>query len=137
MYALVADIPEYGNFLPWCGGSRVLSDEGGQTLASIEILYKGIHKTFTTRNRPHPFEMIEIELVDGPFSHLQGDWKFVDLKEGVSRISLNLEFEFSSRFLSILVGPIFSQIANNLVDAFRRRAHEIYGSTDRTKPGPA
>jgi len=127
MYALVADIPSYPLFLPWCRDSQVLSTDGDQVVASLEISFKGLNKTFTTLNRTKPFELIEMELVAGPFSHLQGYWKFIEQDQNTSKISLNMEYDFSSRFLSAVFGPVFGQIANSLVEAFRRRAGELYG----------
>jgi len=127
MYALVADIPAYPEFLPWCGGTRVLSEGDNEVVASIEIAFHGVHKSFTTRNVMTPTSSIDITLVDGPFSHLEGLWRFEPLGEKASKLSLDLDFGFSSRILSALVGPVFSQIGNNLVNAFRQRAEQLHG----------
>ena len=127
MYALVADIPRYPEFLRWCGGAQVLSEEQGIVVASITIAFKGLRKTFTTRNRVDPGRSIDVELVDGPFAHLEGDWQFTPLGDDASKIELDLVFGFNNRALSKLVGPVFSQIASSQVEAFHRRARQIYG----------
>ena len=70
---------------------------------------------------------IDIGLVDGPFKHLQGRWQFVALEGAGSRIALNLEFELSNAVLRRTLGPVFSEIASSMVDAFCRRAKDLYG----------
>lgn len=130
MFDLVSDIGAYGEFLPWCGGARVLSRDEHTVVASIEIAYKGLHKAFTTRNQLFPGNRMEMRLVQGPFSHLEGQWTFQPLGERASKISLDLQFEFSSRLAGLAMGPVFGGIANSLVDSFRRRAAEVYGVRD-------
>ncbi|MDA8364704.1 MAG: type II toxin-antitoxin system RatA family toxin [Gammaproteobacteria bacterium] len=127
MYVLVADIEAYPQFLPWCGGARVLKREGDSVTAAIDIDYGGIHKTFTTRNDGRPVELMEMRLVEGPFRHLLGHWRFTPLDERACKVSFDLEFEFSSRMLGLVVGPVFQHIANGMVDSFRVRAVQLYG----------
>jgi ribosome-associated toxin RatA of RatAB toxin-antitoxin module len=127
MFELVTDIESYPRFLPWCQGSRVLSREGDEVRASIDFAVRGMTKSFTTRNRHQVNKMIEMHLVDGPFSRLDGCWRFDPLGEEGCKISLFLEYDFSSRILGMVVGSVFSQIANSLVDAFQQRAVEVYG----------
>ncbi len=127
MYNLVADVDSYQEFLPWCGSSKVLSWTEDEVKGQIEISHTGMHKTFTTLNRMQKNKMIEMRLIDGPFKHLQGFWRFDALDENGCKISLDLEFEFSNKLVSMAFGPVFSQIANNMVDAFCKRALDIYG----------
>jgi ribosome-associated toxin RatA of RatAB toxin-antitoxin module len=127
MFTLVADIPSYPKFLPWCSGARILSQDEDQMVASIDIAYHGLHRNFTTHNRLQKDKMLEIALVEGPFSHLHGYWQFVPLDERSSRISMDIEFEVSNRVLALVVNPVFSGIANQLVDSFVKRAHQLYG----------
>ena len=122
MRDLVNDVDRYHEFLPWCGGSRVLArDESGYT-ASVDIAFKGLRKTFTTRNVTRGGERTDMTLVDGPFSELSGSWSFQPISEDASRISLSLEFGFSSRLVEKVVGPVFKSIADSMVDSFCRRA---------------
>ncbi len=127
MYALVDDIIAYPNFLPWCKSSRVWHRDEDEVKASIELARGGIQKTFTTCNRLQKDKMIEVRLVEGPFKHLQGFWRFDELNETSCKVSLDMEYEFSSKILKITVGPVFNQITNTLLDAFVKRAVEIYG----------
>jgi len=127
MYALVADIESYGQFLPWCGGSRVLERSPESVTASIRIAYRGVNKDFTTRNSLDPGHGMRLELVDGPFRHLRGYWRFDPLEGQACKVSLELDFDFSTRLIAMLVGPVFESIGNDLVDSFRRRAEALYG----------
>lgn len=127
MYALVDDIETYPRFLPWCRSAQEWSRGEDEVKASIELHRGGIHKTFTTLNRLQKDKMIEMRLVEGPFHHLEGFWRFEALSPAASRVSLDLEYEFSSHLLRLAIGPVFSQIANTLVDAFCERAAELYG----------
>lgn len=127
MYELVADVDNYDQFLPWCGRSTILSQTDDEVKGQIEVKHTGMNKTFTTLNRMQKNKMIEMRLLEGPFKHLQGFWRFDALDENGCKISLDLEFEFSNKLVSMAFGPIFSQIANSMVDAFCNRAHDIYG----------
>lgn len=127
MFELVSDIDSYPRFLPWCHGARILSRDVDEVRASIEFAVGGVTRSFTTRNRHQVNKMIEMHLVDGPFSRLDGFWRFDPLGEEGSKIALFLEYDFSNRVLGMVVGPIFGQIANTLVDSFQQRAAVIYG----------
>jgi ribosome-associated toxin RatA of RatAB toxin-antitoxin module len=127
MYALVADVEEYPGFLPWCRDARVLEPGDDSIEASLEIGRGPLRKTFTTRNVMTRNSRIDIELIDGPFKHLQGCWQFVALDGAGCRILLELEFELSNAVLRRTLGPLFSEMANTMVDAFCQRAKELYG----------
>ena len=127
MFALVADVEKYPGFIPWCRAARVRAPGEDSVEASLEIGRGPIRKTFTTRNVMTPNSRIDIGLVDGPFKHLQGCWQFMSLDGAGSRIALNLEFELSNALLRRTLGPLFSEITNSMVDAFCRRAKELYG----------
>jgi ribosome-associated toxin RatA of RatAB toxin-antitoxin module len=127
MYALVADIESYSKFLPWCGGTRILEREPGEVTAAIDIAYHGVHKTFTTSNTLQPGRRMDLRLVDGPFRHLVGHWRFDPLDDRGSKVSLDMEFEFSGRLVALVVGPVFEPIARSLVDSFCGRAEALYG----------
>ena len=128
MYALVDDIENYPQFLPWCKSAKVFSRNADEVRASIELARGGIQRAFTTCNRLQPGKMIEVRLVEGPFHHLDGFWRFDALKDQACKVSLDMDFEFSNRILSMTIGPIFGQIVNSLVDSFCTRAGTVYGS---------
>ncbi len=122
---LVNDVDRYQEFLPWCGGARVLSrDESGYT-ASVDIAFKGLKRSFTTRNTMVDDQRMEMVLVDGPFSDLSGTWTFKAISPEASRISLSLSFGFSNRVVEAAVGPVFRLIADSMVESFCRRADEL------------
>jgi ribosome-associated toxin RatA of RatAB toxin-antitoxin module len=127
MYDLVNDIKSYPDFLPWCRRSRVISEDEDEIRAELELAKGSLHKTFATCNRLQHHKMIEMRLLEGPFKHLEGFWRFTSLDETSSKVSLDMEFEFKNRILTMTVGPMFNQIANSLVDAFTQRARQIYG----------
>ena len=127
MHALVEDVARYPEFLPWCGGTELLSREGELSRATIRIDFRGIRQSFSTENRSQPPQLIEMRLVDGPFRQLDGSWHFKTLSEQACKIELRLHYEFSSRLLEKLVGPVFHYIANTFVDAFVKRAQQLYG----------
>jgi len=129
MFDLVDDIASYPKFLPWCGGSSVLPQDGVSTHASIIIDYHHVRHGFTTRNTRQPPALIEMTLLDGPFKELDGHWRFIALAEDACKIEFRLHYEFSSKLLEKLVGPVFHLIASNLVEAFIQRAEKIYQKT--------
>ncbi len=127
MYSLVRDVEQYPRFLPWCAGATVDAVEGEAVRATLHIDYHGVKTHFATENIHHAPDNIEIQLVHGPFKHLHGSWRFTALGESACKVQLRLVYEFSSRLLEKLVGPVFGYIANSLVDAFVRRAEQLYG----------
>jgi ribosome-associated toxin RatA of RatAB toxin-antitoxin module len=128
MFDLVDAIEEYPRFLPWCESSRVLSRTDKEVVASLEIVWKGMHKSFTTRNTLTPFDKIEINLVNGPLQHMEGVWGFHSLDEAACKVTLDLQFEFTGGFVDKFFQPVFQHIANTLVDAFVKRAVDLYGN---------
>jgi len=128
MYRLVNDVTDYPNFLPWCRSSQVKSESDTEMVASVEIAKGVLNRTFTTHNLLQQDQRIELQLLDGPFKKLTGYWQFDALKTAnACKVSLDLQFEFDSAMMSIAAKPVFTQIANSLVDAFCKRAVEVYG----------
>jgi ribosome-associated toxin RatA of RatAB toxin-antitoxin module len=127
MFALVDDIERYPEFLPWCSAARVLARGDDEVRARLSLSKSGVDKSFTTRNRNQKNKMIEMRLEEGPFRHLQGYWRFDALGGEGCKVSLDMEFEFSSRVLGLVIGPVFNQVANSLVDSFQKRAVDVYG----------
>lgn len=127
MFDLVADVEKYPQFMPWCGGTTVSHRNDAGMQASITIALAGFKQTFTTRNTHQYPHKIELELVDGPFSMLKGEWIFTPLTEDACKVIFTLQYEFSSRTLETLVGPIFNRIASSFIDSFTQRASNCYG----------
>lgn len=126
MFSLVNDVAAYSEFLPWCETSKIISSDSDTIHASITVASHGIKKTFSTCNRLQQDKMIEISLLDGPFKHLHGFWRFDDLDGKGSRIAIDMEFEFAGKLLDFMIGPIFHQAIHSLIDAFCKRARNIY-----------
>jgi ribosome-associated toxin RatA of RatAB toxin-antitoxin module len=125
LFALVADIASYPQFLPWCSGARVLSREGESVTAALDIAFHGIRQSFTTVNLQHPVDRIDLKLVEGPFSSLDGAWRFTPLADDACKVALTLDYDFSNFLLQKLVGPVFHQIATTMIDSFVKRADEL------------
>jgi len=131
MFDLVNDVAAYPEFLPWCKSSQVLSSTDDVIEASVEISKGSLNKSFATRNLLQKNKMIEMKLLEGPFKHLEGFWRFNPLKDPTAcKVTLDLEFEFESKLVGLAVGPVFSKIANTLVDSFSKRAVDVYGERD-------
>ncbi|AFJ01355.1 hypothetical protein Q7C_174 [Methylophaga frappieri] len=128
MFDLVNDVEAYPAFLPWCRDSRIISQNDQIICAALDIAKGGIHHEFSTRNVLTAGEAIRIELIDGPFRHLEGFWQFSPIgADSGCRVQLDMDFEFSTRLLDLALGPVFTQISGSLVEAFCKRAREIYG----------
>lgn len=127
MLQLVEDIESYPRFLPWCHASRILRRSDDTVEAELEIMRGGFRKSFATRNKRVSSQEIRMNLIKGPFSHLEGIWTFVPLREDASKIALNLEFEMMGKLSNLAFGAVFNQICNSMVDAFTQRAKELYG----------
>ena len=127
MFRLVEDVERYPEFLSWCRSARLLERTDAMQLASIEVAVAGVAQSFTTRNRLEPGQRLTLSLVDGPFRQLGGEWRFLQLGNAGSRVSLELTFDFASTLLSAAFRRGFSGIADRLVADFCRRADLVFG----------
>ena len=127
MILLVADVEAYPSFLPWCRDVEVHLRDGDVVEATLELHVGKISRRFRTRNTMTPFERMDLALMGGPFRHLAGGWGFKQLGDLGSKVTLDLDFEFDSRTLDLMIGRYFEEICNKLVDAFTQRAVVIYG----------
>jgi coenzyme Q-binding protein COQ10 len=134
MYALIADIGRYPEFLPWCAGARVrsrepLPDGSGEVMdADLVISFKVYRERFGSRVTLRPEQhVIDVEYLDGPFKYLNNHWQFAPLDERRCQVDFFVDFEFRSRFLQRLIGVFFNEAMQRIVRAFERRAAELYG----------
>ncbi|MDO9004378.1 MAG: type II toxin-antitoxin system RatA family toxin [Aquabacterium sp.] len=142
MYALVTAVEDYAQFLPWCERAEVLQQHDDGVTARLHIAFAGIKQAFTTRNTNIESSEVHMRLVDGPFSKLEGTWKFTPLQKPGSpapapgeslpeptacKVEFSLSYDFSSRPLALVISPVFDRIANTFVDAFVKRAEQVYG----------
>ena len=133
MFALVADIEKYPQFLPLCEGLTVRSrkERDGKTLliADMSVGYKAIRETFTTQVYLKPDErVIEVKYIDGPFRYLSNIWRFEDTGPGRSDVHFFIDYEFKSRILGALMGSMFDRAFRMFSEAFETRADQIYGA---------
>ena len=129
MFRLVTDVARYPEFLPWCNQAQVLEHSAEGMLAEVGISMAGVSQVFTTRNTHVQDHEVHMKLVKGPFSQLDGVWRFSPVGDGTQRackVELALDYGFSSATLAAIVGPLFDRIAASLVDAFVKRAERIY-----------
>ena len=126
MYEIVNDVDAYPEFLPWCGGVKVHQLDSSSMEASILMRGAGLNHWFKTRNTMVPGKSIEMELVEGPFSKLEGLWSFTPIDSDGCKIELKLLFEMKQGLASTLIAPAFSRIANTMVDSFCDRARDQY-----------
>lgn len=129
MYELVDNINDYQNFIPWCSQSEEHQRDQNSVTATLSLAYQGMQKSFTTKNTLHPHKLIELGLVDGPFSHLEGFWRFQEVDEGC-KIDFELNYNISNKLLSMFIGPIFENAANSMLGIFCEQAAKKYSTHD-------
>ena len=138
MYELFTCIEQYPQFLPWCSGTQLLEQREDGVTARIQLAYMGVQHAFTTRNLHVRDESVTVSLVDGPFSLLDGTWLFKRLgrpgqaaagaQQQACKIEFDLRYAFARGPLEAVLSPVFDRVANSFVDAFVRRAEEVYGA---------
>jgi ribosome-associated toxin RatA of RatAB toxin-antitoxin module len=126
MFALVDRVEDYPLFLPWCGGVEIKERSENRLVATINIQYRGVRQSFTTENINTPPVQMKMNLVEGPFRQLDGLWTFTALREDACKVQFDLHYEFSSRLLEQLIGPVFNMIATSFIDSFSKRAEQVY-----------
>lgn len=137
MYALVADVERYPQFLPLCTGLQITNREAGPAgdaiTARMSVGYKTITENFTTRVALDPAaKRIDVAYVDGPFRRLDNRWLFVDQPDGGSLVDFFIVYDFKSPMLAVLVGGLFESAFRKFAEAFEMRARDVYGA-----PSPA
>lgn len=128
MYQLINDIAAYPQFIPDCGDSKIISEDKHEMVAGLLVAKGGLKKWFTTKNTLISNSEVKMTLVDGPFKTLTGSWQLTALSEEACKISLHLDYEFSSKVFDLAFGRVFNSLANNMVQAFTQRAKEVYGA---------
>ena len=136
MYDLVTAVHDYPSFLPWCERADVLEASAEGMTARLTLAKGGVRHAFTTRNVHRPGAEVQVQLVDGPFSLLEGTWLFapvgragqaLDADARACRVALDLRYAFSNAALEAIVSPVFDRIADSLVDSFVQRAEQVHG----------
>jgi len=132
MLLLVNDIDRYPEFLHWCHGARIESDNGSEVVAALEIGISGIYKTIRTKNTTTAGNgspaTVRIDMLDGPLKHLHGAWVFDDSGDAGCVVHLRLEYEVHFSPLGMMLRALFDEIANSQLSAFVKRAGVVYGN---------
>ena len=128
LFAVVADIEKYPEFLPWCIATRIRRRVGKVVHADMVIGFKMFRERFATRDILDPPRRIDVSYHDGPFKHLNNHWIFEPYGNGHCELDFYIDFEFHSRLFQKMVGVIFNEAVRLMVTAFEKRAREIYGS---------
>ena len=132
MYALIADVSAYPEFLPWCAAARIRSrrptPEGEVVDADLVISFKLFRERFGSRVTLKPEQnRIEVAYLDGPFRYLNNTWHFKPVDEKRCEVDFFVDFEFKSRTLQAIIGIVFNEAMQRIVRAFEARAEELYG----------
>ena len=135
MFDLVADVGRYPEFLPWCIGARVRSQDEAQMVADLTIGFRMFRESFTSRVAFERPERIHVRYENGPFRYLRNEWKFLEHKDG-TLIDFYVDFEFRNYILQKAIGAVFAEAVRRMVHAFLKRARDLHGVPQR-RPVPA
>lgn len=135
MFALVADIERYPDYLPWCGGARIrrrdMVDGKEVLLADLIVSYKLFRERFTSKvTLDREARLIDVAYVEGPFRHLHNKWQFEPRPDGGTRIHFFIDFEFRSQMLQKMMNAVFSKAFSRMMQAFVDRADALHGRRD-------
>jgi coenzyme Q-binding protein COQ10 len=128
MYALVADIERYPEFLPWCLAAKIRQRDGAVILADLVIGFRMVRERFTSRVELQPGNRIDVAYAEGPFRYLNNHWIFEPASGGGCVIDFHVDFEFKNRMLQKIITMLFSEAVRRMVGAFEARARALYGA---------
>jgi coenzyme Q-binding protein COQ10 len=133
MFALVADVERYPEFLPMCEALTVRSRREGDgvtvLIADMTVGYKALRETFTSQVTLRPADnRIDVKYLDGPFRYLENRWDFMATPDGGTEIRFFIDYEFKSRILGAVMGSMFDRAFRMFAEAFEKRADAIYGA---------
>ena len=127
IYALVADVERYPEFLPWCRAARITRRDGNVIHADLVIGFKMFRERFSSKVTLNPPESVHVDYIKGPMRHLNNHWRFEPHENGCL-VDFYVDFEFRSAFLHPAIGLLFHEAARRMVSAFEARAKKLYGS---------
>jgi coenzyme Q-binding protein COQ10 len=137
MFALVADIRRYPEFLPWVVATRIRADDGRLVLADMSVGFKQLRETFTSRVTLEPDRHIHVDYVSGPLKHLTNDWVFEQAANNATLLRFQVDFEFRNRLFERLAGAFFADAFRRMVSSFEARARVLYGSSSASATSAA
>lgn len=134
LYDLVAGVEKYPEFLPWCRATRILERHPTHFTAEMVIAFKQLRESYISRVETSPPDhanaeaRIDVSLISGPFHTLENQWHFIPTTDGGCEVHLSLKFQFKSKLLDAVMGPLFGRAEEKMVSAFSDRAHALYGT---------
>jgi coenzyme Q-binding protein COQ10 len=131
LFELVADVGKYPEFLPWCVGANVRSRTEAELLADLIIGFGPFRESFTSRVGLQRPRLIRVRYENGPFRYLMNQWRFVPETRGCY-VDFFVDFEFRSRILQAAIGVVFNEAVRRMVNAFLKRARDVYGPPTAT-----
>jgi ribosome-associated toxin RatA of RatAB toxin-antitoxin module len=137
MFDLIEAAEHYPAFLPWCAGAKILTREESVVVANITVNYHGVRFNFTTRNPKRRPEWMAVTLKRGPFRRFEGEWRLTPLAPSACKIEFTFRYDFDAAMVRTLAGPVFDRIANTFVDAFVKRAEDVFGASQERSDGAA
>jgi coenzyme Q-binding protein COQ10 len=137
MYDLVAEVDRYPEFLPWCIGARILKRETNTLYAELIIGWKVLRERFSSKVILNPPLSVQFDYTNGPLKYLHGDWRFAPAPQGGTLVEFQVDFEFKSKALSLVMGGVFSELVHRMVGAYETRANQLYGKPRAASFQPA
>ena len=134
MYALVADVRRYAEFLPWVIAMRVRSETPHETVADMIVGFKGLRESFSSRVLKEPGSRVTVDYLDGPMRHLHNEWRFTALPDGGSRVDFMVDFAFRNSLFERMAGQMFDRALRKMIAAFETRAEALYGAGSSSTP---
>jgi coenzyme Q-binding protein COQ10 len=128
MYALVADVAHYADFLPWVIAMRVRSESETEIIADMIVGIKGLRESFSSRVIKTPQSAISVDYLDGPMRHLHNEWRFTPTEDGGCRVDFMVDFSFRSSLFERMAGQMFDRALRKMIAAFETRADALYGT---------
>jgi ribosome-associated toxin RatA of RatAB toxin-antitoxin module len=137
LFDLIEAAENYPHFLPWCAGAHIVSRDEQMVSADLHVKWGGVRFQMRTRNAKQRPQYMAIQLESGPFRRFEGEWRLTPLMPDACKVAFVLDYEFDSRFMTHAAGPMFSRIADTLVDAFVRQAEVTPVAPATGEPPPA
>lgn len=127
LFALVADIERYDEFLPWVVAVRIKSSSEVATVADLVVGFNAFKERFTSKVSKHSPDRIIVDYVDGPLKYLHNEWRFTPVEGGGTELCFAVDFAFKSRLFETLAGQMFDRALRRMTSAFEQRAAALYG----------
>ena len=137
LFALVADIERYDEFLPWVVAVRIKSSSQAETIADLVVGFNAFKERFTSKVTKHAPDRIIVDYVDGPLKYLHNEWKFTPVPGGGTELCFAVDFAFKSRLFETLAGQMFDRALRRMTSAFEQRAAALYGISNSSAQSAA